>query len=185
MTSDRKKFQLIHSKLGLSFPKTYNLKKVKKIRFQVHFQVRAPWAEMTLKPKNNYRFLKHKSRAFQWYISCQCMKKLIFCHFLFSAPHCTTLHLSSKVLVFWGHVCVCVCVWWPQFSYEIVITWICKTSFAPHCTTLHHTFWFSVVEVSFLPFQLKNWHQLQSDKLSATTFSKWPQFSYEIVITIS
>ena len=38
--------------------------------------------KMILKPKNHYRFLKHKLSAFQWYIICHDMKKLIFCHFL-------------------------------------------------------------------------------------------------------
>ena len=38
--------------------------------------------KMTLKPKNNCIFLKHKLWAFQWHISCQYMKKLFFCHFL-------------------------------------------------------------------------------------------------------
>ena len=37
---------------------------------------------MTLKPKNNYIFLKHKLSAFQWYITCHNIRKLIFCHFL-------------------------------------------------------------------------------------------------------
>ena len=32
--------------------------------------------------------------------------------FLSFPVFCTSLHLSSKVLVFWGHVCVCVCVCW-------------------------------------------------------------------------
>ena len=41
--------------------------------------------KMTFKLKNNYRFLKHKLPAFQWYITCHDIRKLIFCHFLMYA----------------------------------------------------------------------------------------------------
>ena len=38
--------------------------------------------KMTLKPQNNYWFLKHIRLPFQWYIANHYMTKLIFCHFL-------------------------------------------------------------------------------------------------------
>ena len=44
--------------------------------------------QMTLKPKNNYRSLKHRLWAFKWYIICIVMKKLIF--------WCTSLKNGSK-----------------------------------------------------------------------------------------
>ena len=63
---------------------------------------------MVLKPKNNYRFLKHIFLPFQLYIASQYMKKLIFCHFLmYELQNGFRMVLKPKC------VCVCVCTSLP------------------------------------------------------------------------
>ena len=61
----------------------YNMSVNEKVDFLSFFKYELQNGfKMTLKPKNNYIFLKHKLSAFQWYITCHDIRKLIFCHFL-------------------------------------------------------------------------------------------------------
>ena len=67
----------------MSFPMIYNMSWYEKVDFLSFFKYELQNGfKMTLKPKNNYIFLKHKLSAFQWYITCHDIRKLIFCHFL-------------------------------------------------------------------------------------------------------
>ena len=66
----------------LIFPMIYNMSVKEKVDFLSFFKYELQnGVKMTLKPKNNYIFLKHKLSAFQWYITCHDIRKLIFCHF--------------------------------------------------------------------------------------------------------
>ena len=70
----------------LIFPMIYNMSVNEKVDFLSFFKYELQNGfKMTLKPKNNYIFLKHKLSAFQWYITCHDIRKLIFCHFLMYA----------------------------------------------------------------------------------------------------
>ena len=81
---------------------------------------------MTLKPKNNYRLLKHKLWAFQWYIICHDMKKLIFCHFLkyelqngfkmTLKPKNNYRFLKHKLWAFQWYIICHDCVWHKCFN---------------------------------------------------------------------
>ena len=55
---------------------------------------------MVLKPKNNYRFLKHILLPFQWHIASQDMKILILWHFLMYELQ-NGLKMALRVRMYW------------------------------------------------------------------------------------
>ena len=95
MTSDLKNSNRFITSLVSAFQKHIGWKKSKNSLFKSIFMYELHGLKWPSSPKNNSRFLKHILLPFQWYISCQDMKKLIF--------WCTSFKMASEWL--WGLEC--------------------------------------------------------------------------------
>ena len=83
----------------MSFLMIYNMLCYEKVDFLSFFMYELQnGLKMSFKPKNNYRILKYKFSAFQWYITCHDMKKWIFVIFW-----CMSFKMDSKWI--WGWEC--------------------------------------------------------------------------------